>query len=126
VVSAACARGVAIPRDAKRATIFALGLTLAGQACGGESSMAIYGSPPTPGGGASTGAGGSGGGGGTGASSTGGTSNTGGEPSVQPVYGAPVSPPPGVAGSGNMPNTSPPDAGNADSGAADSGSDASN
>lgn len=128
LVSAACARAVAIPRDAKRATIFALGLTLAGQACGGESLTPIYGSPVAPGTGGSngSGAGGSGGGGGTGASNTGGAGNTGGEPSVQPVYGAPASPPTGVggsAGSANLPNSSPPDAGN-DSGATDSGSDA--
>lgn len=38
----------ALPKDVKRATLFALGLTLAGQACAEENVVAVYGAPVTP------------------------------------------------------------------------------
>lgn len=115
------APGVVLPRDVKRATLFALGLTIAGQACSGESNdVPIYGAPFVGGSGGSD-SGGSGGGGGNGGSIApvdggGGTGN------IQPVYGAPVSPAGGAGGAPPVP--SPSDAG-PDSGA-DSGSDAGN
>lgn len=121
--TAACER--ALPRDVKRATLFALGLTLAGQACAADNSVAIYGAPflggGSGGGGGSNDSGGNGGGGngGNGGSTT---INDGGSGQVQPVYGAPVSPPGGSGGALPMAAV---DAGN-DAGNADSGSDAGN
>jgi hypothetical protein len=118
LVPSAGAREISIPRDAKRATIFALGLTLAGQACGGEADVPVT---PPPGVGAS---GGAGGGNGTGGTPNGGASNTAGqagENNAIPVYGAP-SPPEvggssGAAGNPGLPDASAPrDAGDADSG----------
>lgn len=44
-----------LPRDAKRATLFALGLSLAGQACGGQTDTSNE--PSAPGAGASVGSG---------------------------------------------------------------------
>jgi hypothetical protein len=115
-------REAALARGVKRATLFALGLTNAGQACGTEeNAVPIYGAPAVGGSGGGSGNGGvAGNGGGTagGASTAGG----GGGGQVQPVYGAPVSPDGGAGGA--LP-PSPVDAGT-DSGAADSGSDAGN
>lgn len=117
-------REVSLPRDVKRATLFALGLTLAGQACGAETDVPIYGAPFLGGG---SGGGGGSSGSGNGGNGAGGASMAGdgggGTGQVQPVYGAPVSP---VAGSGGaLPMSSPPDAGD-DAGGADSGTDAGN
>lgn len=47
-------RQITLPRDVKRATLFALGLTLAGQACADENAVAVYGAPFAPGAGASS------------------------------------------------------------------------
>jgi hypothetical protein len=122
LVPSASGRDVVIPRDAKRATIFALGLTIAGQACGGVTDVpdqdkgaggGIFGAPPTPG------LGGSGGGGGSGAVNSGGAGNAGGGANIQPVYGAVVPPiaAAGNSGSSGMPDaTAPLDAGDGDSG----------
>jgi len=116
--SGALLREILIPRDAKRATIFALGMTLAGQACGGESTaIPVYGAPSVDGG---TG-GVNGGNGGTGAApnNSGGNGNEG---SIQAVYGAPAPPVPtgGSGGSTGMPGPSPSfDAGGDDAGQSD-------
>jgi hypothetical protein len=108
-------REVVIPRHVKRATIFAIGLTLAGQACGGQSEGV---NDPTPSGaGASIGTAGRGG---RQTSGTGGTTNErGGE------YGMPV-PPYGLSpyypgdGSGGAPDVNPSE----DAGVTDAGRDA--
>jgi hypothetical protein len=116
---------VPLPRGVKRATLIALGLTLAGQACGGESeNIAIYGSTPAPGMGASGGAGGAGGtanGIGGDAGRAAGGSDGGG--TVQPVYGASVVPLP-QGGNGGMSGSAPidgEDAGPLDGGTSDAG-----
>ena len=44
--SASPFRAVVIPRDAARATLFALGVTLAGQACGGRTEGGMGAHPP--------------------------------------------------------------------------------
>jgi hypothetical protein len=116
-------REVSLPRDVKRATLIALGLTLAGQACAETNDTPIYGAPSVMGGGSGggSGSGGNGGGGNGGAPDTG----DGGSGQIQPVYGAPVVPSAGAGGA--LPMSS--DAGNdaaADSGAADGGGDAGN
>lgn len=124
----AAAREQALPRDVKRATLFALGLTLAGQACAADNSIAIYGAPflggGSGGGGGSDDSNGIPGNGGTGAvgGSGGSSSSDGGSGQVQPVYGAPVSPTGGTGGALPM---SAVDAGT-DGGNADSGTDAGN
>ena len=118
-------REVVIPRDIKRATILAIGLTLAGQACGGQSEGD---NDPVPSGagasiGTSTG--------GTGGNATGGTGGSAGDfgggtgfGMPQPPYGGIPFPPPdpntgGSAGSTGMPQPQQ-DAGTD----ADNGSDA--
>jgi hypothetical protein len=108
-------RQVALPRGVGRATLFALSVTLAGQACADTNSVAIYGAPVPPGAGASNGAGGTrnfvgiGGAGGSSGNGSAGQSN------VQPVYGAVV--PPQTGGSGGS-------AGSPEEGVEDAGSDA--
>lgn len=100
--TAAPARQVALPRGVKRATLFALSVTLAGQACAGENDVPIYGAPVPPGvggtgGGGGSSAGGSGAGGNAGSVNTGGNAGTSiGNP--VPVYGAPVAPEGGSTG----------------------------
>jgi hypothetical protein len=113
-------REVALPRDVKRATLFALGLTLAGQACAETNDTPIYGAPFV---GGSGGAGGGSGNGGGGAGGSAGAPNTsdGGSGQVQPVYGAPTAP---TAGAGGAQPMAAVDAGG--DAAADSGSDAGN
>ena len=139
-------RQLAIPRDASRATLFALGLTLAGQACGGRTDD----DPVQNGGGASTGNG-TGGSQGTASSASGGTGGgaagriqetcadnpllagcgPGGteercannpllpECNPTPPYGGIPVPPPGNAGAAGSGGTS--DAGSLDAGAKDAG-----
>src|SRR5690348_11590374 len=108
-----------LPRDVKRATLFALGLTLAGQACAEANDTPVYGAPYF--GGGSGGGSGSSGNGGGGAGGNGGAPDTGdgGSGQIQPVYGAPVGP---NAGSGGALPMAAEDAGS--DAAADSGSDA--
>jgi hypothetical protein len=122
--SGALLREILIPRDTKRATLFALGITIAGQACGGMSEVAIHGAPP--GSGAANGSGGSGAGNGMGGSGIGGNGNGNGngngdsDTQITPVYGAPVPPAAGGTGGTGMPDASPSE----DAGGQDGGSDA--
>jgi len=77
--SAGVLREIVSPRDATRATIFALGLSLAGQACGGRTDGDNDPSPPGAGASIGNGDGDGGSGNRTGATgSNGGTSNSGG------------------------------------------------
>ena len=127
-------REVVIPRDATRATILALGLTLAGQACGGRTDGDN--DPASPGSGASVGIGAGGGSNATGG--TGGRTNS--DPCANPLAPTCPAPPYGVspfprpetggsAGSAGMPDADPPpdagadqgDAGNSDAGPDDAG-----
>lgn len=117
-----------LARDATRATLIALGLTLAGQACGGDAEsnedrdqvgiVPPYGLIPIP-----DGDGGSGGGGG-GRDSEG----EGGSELTVPPYGAMPHPTPDQGGSGgaDAPDSgTPPDAGEGDASTDDAGTDAS-
>jgi hypothetical protein len=128
-------REVMMPRDATRATLFALGLSLAGQACGGRTDGDN--DPSAPGSGASVGIGAGGGGNAMGGS--GGRANSGtcyDNPllpmcSPAPPYGNIQIPFPatgGSAGSAGMPDAAVPqgseDAGSSDAGSGDAGSDA--
>ena len=119
----AVARELTLPRDVKRATLFAVGLTIAGQACGAEANeVPVYGAPFVGGGsGGVSGSSGNGGNGGTGAGGAS-TPGDGGSGQIQPVYGAPV--PPAAGSGGGMPMSAV-DAGS-DAGNADSGTDAGN
>ena len=120
-------REVSIPRDAARATIFALGLSLVGQACGGQTDGDN--DPSAPGSGASVGIGVGGSG-----NSTGGRSND--DPCANPLantcpvapYGNMPRPLPevgGAAGSTGLPDAAVPqgseDAGSSDAGPGDAG-----
>jgi len=87
---------VAAPKGAKRATLFALGVSLA-SACESGNDVAIYGAPFVGGSGGQSGAGN----GGTDTGGTGGLAGNGGSSGIggaggsgneQPVYGAPVPP----------------------------------
>ena len=104
-------RQVALPRGVKRATLFALSVTLAGQACAEPSAIAIYGAPAPPGAGAANGAGGTrsvDGSGGSGAGGNGAGNGTAGDSNVQPVYGAVVPPQAGgSSGSVGLPEEAP-------------------
>jgi hypothetical protein len=142
-------RQLAIPRDASRATLFALGLTLAGQACGGRTDD----DPVQKGNGASTGTG-SGGSQGTAGSASGGAGGSAGRmqetcadnpllagcgpggtqercandpllpecgPTTPPYGGIPLHPPgnAGAAGSGGTSDAGSPDADAKDAGGGD-------
>lgn len=114
-------REIVIPRDAKRATVFALSMTLAGQACGGVTEVPIYGAPAVGGTGADSGFGGSGFGGSGGVAGAPNGSGGDGDLQVTPVYGAPVAPETGgSAGSAGIPT---PDAGRDDAGGSDAAPD---
>jgi hypothetical protein len=118
-------REVVIPRDAKRATLFVLGLSLAGQACGGQTDANNDRSARGAGASVGSGTGGSG----NAAGGRGGTAGNGSganpDPCENPLapscptppYGL-GPPPPGVGG-----NAKGADAGAADTGPADAGSD---
>jgi len=135
--SAGVLREIVSPRDATRATIFALGLSLAGQACGGRTDGDNDPSPPGAGASIGNGDGDGGSGNRTGATgSNGGTSNSGGceeNPlasicSPVPPYGGIPRPYPdergGSAGSAGLPDDDPPpDAGADDAGSSDAGPD---
>lgn len=116
-------REVVIPREAKRATLLAIGLTLAGQACGG---MSDANDPKLPGAGGSVGTSN----GGTGGNGTGGT-NAGGRGGTDfgfpaPPYGLMIPDPPngGSAGSTGLPDSGPAqDAGADDAGSSDAAAD---
>lgn len=122
--SASPVRAALIPCDAKRATIFALGLALAGQACGGQSEGV---NDPAPSGtGASVGKGGSSGTS-LGGSGGGSSNNPGNVPgNLTPPYGLSIPFPlpdevGGSSGSIGMPDaTSPPEPAE-DAGAEDAG-----
>ena len=117
-------REVVIPRDATRATIFALGLSLAGQACGGKTDADN--DPAAPGAGASVGSGTGGSG-----NATGGVGGTG--PidcdenpltpicSPAPPYGAMPVPLPEVGGNTGSTDAGPVDAGSGEAGTDDAG-----
>jgi hypothetical protein len=120
-----------LPRDAKRATLVALGLTLAGPACGGRgddgderdnsSIIAPYGLSPDITEGGSGGSGGAAGGGSGGASGSAGGDE--GKVTVPP-YGAmpPPDPEGGSGGGADTPDSgTPPDAGSDDAGSSDAG-----
>lgn len=108
-------------REATRATLIALGLTVAGTACGdreaesGRSNgpyIVPYGLPPTPEGGAG-GAGAGGDAGDGGASESGGE---GGSAATVPPYGAMPEPDGGSGGADTPDSGTPPDAGSGDAG----------
>jgi hypothetical protein len=115
-------------REATRATLIALGLTVAGPACGGREAesdrsngpyIVPYGLPPTP----EAGAGGGGAGGDSGDSGDsgdGGASGSGGEGgdgAIIPPYGAMPEPDGGSGGAADTPDSgTPPDAGSGDAG----------
>jgi hypothetical protein len=114
-----------LPRDAKRATLVALGLTLAGPACGGRgddgderdnsSIIAPYGKSPDVSEGGSGGGGGAGGGGGGGAAGSAGGDE--GKVTVPPYGAMPPPDPDGGSGGGDAPDSgAPPDAGGDDAG----------
>jgi hypothetical protein len=116
-------REAARARDATRATLIALGLTVAGQARGGKEAdresdgtfIAPYGLPPFPEGGSGGGGtgGASGGGGDGGASQSGGA---GGDSSIIPPYGAVPDPDGGSGGGADTPDSGAPDASSNDAG----------
>lgn len=130
-------RETALARDATRATLIALGLTMAGQACGGREDdgerrdnvgvIPPYGLVPRPeGGSGGSGGAGAGGGGrdaGGGGDAGGGQDGKGGDDPIVPPYGAMPPPDPGGGAGGDGgdgPDTpdsgTPPDAGTDDAG----------
>jgi len=105
-------RQAPVPKDAKRAALFAIGVSLV-SACEGmadDNIVPVYGAPTPPmSQGGNAGAGGAGRGGNAGAGPVGGSAGEGGDGNIQPVYGAVVPP---VAQGGNAGTESlPPDAG---------------
>jgi len=127
-------REVVLPRDATRATIFALGLSLAGQACGGRTDDDN--DPSSPGSGASVGIGA--GGSGNARGSTAGNAGRANSDVCQenplasicsptPPYGLSIRPTPEVGGSTGMPDATAPeaaeDAGTGDASTSDAGPD---
>ena len=115
---------VVIPRDVARATLFALGLSLAAQACGGKSEGENDPTPSGAGASTGTGSGGSGGSGASGAAAAGGSNSSGIDPGqIAPPYGLGPFYPPETAGSAG--STSLPDAGTSsnsdDAGSGDAG-----
>jgi hypothetical protein len=128
--TAGASREGVLARDATRATLIALGLTLAGQACGGKEDegndrpnigiIPPYGIGPA----LDTGGAGGGGGSGNGVSGSGGAagaSGEGGTYATVPPYGAmPPPDPDGGSGGADAPDSgAPPDAGGDDAGDSD-------
>jgi len=131
--TAGALRERALPRDAKRATLVALGLTLAGPACGGRgddgderdssSIIAPYGLSPYGSESGSGGAGGAAGGGSGGASGSAGGDE--GDLTVPPYGAMPPPDPDGSSGGGaDTPDSGTPDAGGDDAGGSDTPNDA--
>ena len=105
---------VTAPKGAKRATLFAIGVSLA-SACSEGNDVAIYGAPFLGGSGGQSGAGGTDPGGSGGMLNGGSGGDGGGVPSV-PVYGAPVPPLPEPDASAAPADAAPADAAPADAG----------
>jgi hypothetical protein len=112
-------RQLPVPKDAKRATLFAIGVSLV-SACEGmaDNTVPIYGAPAPPmSQGGNAGAGGAGPGGNAGVGPVGGSPGAGGNVgNPQPVYGAPV--PPAQGGNAGTEGI-PPDAGDGSEDAGD-------